>query len=378
MEELARSAAQIAQSAATQAGLAQRAAAAGDSGRAAVADAVAGVEDMRQRIRGIAERAEILDRRSREIFRVLDLITEIAQQTHILSLNAAIEAAAAGGHGQRFATVADEVRRLAQRSQESVESVRRLVGDFTASIRATVAATEGGTAAAGGVRQRAQAATAAIAELQAAAAETAHAAREISTATRQQNSAANEVLLTLREASLVVQRMAEGLNRFLDTAHRLNQLGLSTQLLAQTFHLDSPHSLKHRAERWAAEVRRCLVSWEAVERRLQEWVEGDPYVECAYFLEADGGRLALAANRQLLGDRPVPAAVREGAGFTERPWYRLAVGAGRSVVTPAFTSLLSAQSVVTAAAPLYAESGTGRVLMGVLGLDVNVDRWTHR
>src|SRR4029450_5608801 len=105
---------------------------------------VAGVEEVKKRISGIANRAEILGTRSKEIYRVLDLITEIAQETHILSLNAAIEAAAAGEHGRRFSVVAEEVRRLAQRSQESVESVRNLLDEFAGSIRTTVVATEGG------------------------------------------------------------------------------------------------------------------------------------------------------------------------------------------------------------------------------------------
>ena len=99
MEELARTASQIAENAATQAELAQRAEESGNAGKVAVEEAVQGVEEVRKRIAGIASRAEILGTRSKEIYRVLDLITEIAQETHILSLNAAIEAAAAGDHG---------------------------------------------------------------------------------------------------------------------------------------------------------------------------------------------------------------------------------------------------------------------------------------
>jgi hypothetical protein len=95
MEELARTASQIAENAATQAELAQTAERSGNVGLAAVEEAVFGVEDVKKRISGIASRAETLGSRSREIYRVLDLITEIAQETHILSLNAAIEAAPA-------------------------------------------------------------------------------------------------------------------------------------------------------------------------------------------------------------------------------------------------------------------------------------------
>jgi methyl-accepting chemotaxis protein len=372
MEELARTASQIADNASVQAELAEHAEESGNAGAAAVEEAVVGVEEVRKRIRGIAARADTLGTRSKEIYRVLDLITEIAQETHILSLNAAIEAAAAGDHGRRFSVVADEVRRLAQRSQESVESVRNLLDEFAGSIRATVVATEEGSGEATRVLERAQAAAAAIEELREASGDTARVAREISLATQQQNAASDQVVLTLKEVSQVVQRMADGLKGFTDTADRLNQLGLIIQMLAQFFHLDSPHSLKHVAESWAAEVRRRVGNWEAIERLLEDLVSRQGFVECLYFYDGREGQVALVVNRHLVGEKDVPAAVKSGEGFGERPWYKAAVREGRTVLTPLFNSLLTGAPIFTAAAPIY----QGRELAGVLGLDVNVDSWT--
>jgi methyl-accepting chemotaxis protein len=372
MEELARTASQIADNAALQADLAQKAEESGTTGQAAVEEAVDGVEEVKKRISGIASRAETLGTRSKEIYRVLDLITEIAQETHILSLNAAIEAAAAGDHGKRFSVVAEEVRRLAQRSQESVDSVRNLLDEFAGSIRATVVATEEGSKEASRVLERAQAAAAAIEELRAASGDTARVAREISLATQQQNAASDQVVLTLKEVSQVVQRMADGLKQFSETADRLNHLGLIIQMLAQSFHLDSPHSLKHMAETWGNLVRRRLGNWEAIERLLEDLVHRQGFVECLYFFDGKAGQNALTVNRQILGDREVPPAVRAGEGFEERPWYRLAVQEGHTILTPLFNSLLSGQPIFTAATPIY----EGGELAGVLGLDVNVDSWT--
>jgi methyl-accepting chemotaxis protein len=372
MEELARTASQIADNAATQADLAQKAEESGETGKAAVEEAVEGIEEVRKRISGIANRAESLGARSKEIYRVLDLITEIAQETHILSLNAAIEAAAAGDHGRRFSVVAEEVRRLAQRSQESVDSVRNLLDEFAGSIRATVVATEEGSQEATQVLERAQAAAESIEDLRSASSDTARVAREISLATQQQNAASDEVVLTLKEVSQVVQRMADGLKHFSETADRLNKLGLVIQMLAQSFHLDSPHSLKHMAEVWAQEVRRRLGNWEAIERLLDDFVQRTSYVECLYFFDGHAGQTALVVNRQILGDREVPPAVRAGDGFADRVWYKSAVDERHTVLTPLFKSLLSDQPIFTAATPIYVD----HQLMGVLGLDVNVDHWT--
>ncbi|HEY4563832.1 MAG TPA: methyl-accepting chemotaxis protein, partial [Thermoanaerobaculia bacterium] len=372
MEELARTASQIAGNASSQADLAQAAEESGTTGQVAVEEAVDGVEEVKKRISGIASRAEILGSRSKEIYRVLDLITEIAQETHILSLNAAIEAAAAGDHGRRFSVVAEEVRRLAQRSQESVESVRNLLDEFAGSIRTTVVATEEGSKEAGRVLERARAAASAIEDLRGASSDTARVAREISLATQQQNAASDEVVLTLKEVSQVVQRMADGLKHFTETADRLNRLGLVIQMLAQSFHLESPHSLKHTAEQWAANVRRRLGNWEAIERLLEELVHRQGFVECLYFYDGRRGQTALVVNRQVVGDREVPGAVRTGEGFAERPWYKAAVKEGQTILTPLFNSLLTGQPIFTAATPVY----SGDELEGVLGLDVNVDSWT--
>src|SRR5215210_1418584 len=372
MEELARTASQIADNAASQADLAQTAEESGTAGQGAVEEAVDGVEEVKKRISGIASRAEILGTRSKEIYRVLDLITEIAQETHILSLNAAIEAAAAGDHGRRFSVVAEALRQKAQRSQESVDSVRNLLDEFASSIRTTIVATEEGTKEAARVLERAQAAAGAIEALREASGDSARVAREISLATQQQNAASDEVVLTLKEVSHVVQRMADGLKSFSDTADRLNRLGLIIQMLAQSFHLESPHSLKHTAETWGREVQRRLGNWEAIDRLLQELIQRQPYVECLYFYDAKGSQVALTVNRQIVGDREVPPAVKAGEGFSERPWYKAATQEEHAILTPLFDSLLTEKPIFTAAAPVY-EKGQ---LAGVLGLDINVDSWT--
>ena len=373
MEELARTAAQIADNASTQADLTAQAEASGNVGSEAVDEAVQGVEEVKKRITGIATRADTLGTRSKEIYRVLDLITDIAQETHILSLNAAIEAAAAGEHGRRFSVVAEEVRRLAQRSQESVDSVRNLLDEFTGSIRATVVATEEGSKEAARVLERAQAAASAIDELRSASGDTARVAREISLATQQQNAASDQVVLTLKEVSQVVQRMADSLKQFSSTADQLNELGLGIQLVAQSFRLESPHSLKRVAGRWAGEVRRRFGSWEAIESLLHEVLAEGGYMELAYVLDGGGSQLAIAINEAVAGTREIPAAVRAGEGLTERPWFRGVMREGRPIITPVYDSLLSGEPCFTVAAPVQEEGGR---IVGVLGLDVNVDSWT--
>ncbi len=374
MEQLARTASQIAESATRQADLASRAESSGESGSGAVHEAVTGVEEVQKRISAIANRADTLGTRSKEIYRVLELINEIAQETHILSLNAAIEAVAAGAEGRRFSVVAEEVRHLAQRSQESVESVRNLLDEFSGSIRATIVATEEGSKEAARVLERSRAAASAIGELRQASGDTSRVARQISMATQQQNAASDEVVMTLREVSLVVQRMTGGLKNLSGTADRLNSLGLTIQLLAQSFHLDSPRSLKHMVEAWAKELEKASSATE-LEEALDRLVQAAPFIELGYFVDTTGYTVALSYNRALVSGRQLLSAVgaRE-IDMTIRPWYRAVSREKRASLTPPYESLQSSGQVFTVAAPVF---GRDRTFKGVLGVDINVTGWTR-
>jgi len=373
MEELARTASQIAANATRQAALAERAEASGDAGSAAVDEAVTGVEEVQKRISGIASRADNLGTRSKEIYRVLDLITEIADETHILSLNAAIEGAAAGADGRRFAVVAEEVRRLAHRSQESVDSVRNLLDEFASSIRATIVATEEGSKEASRVLERSRSAATAIGALRAAAGDTARVARQISLATQQQNAASDEVVMTLREVSQVVQRMTGGLKQLSGTADRLNRLGLTIQLLAQSFHLGSPRSLKHLVEDWASQLEQTKSSGD-MQRVLDGLIDKTPFIEMAYFVDTSGYTVALSFHQEESAGRKLLGA--EGAreiDMTRRPWYRAVARERRTTLTSPYQSIQSGEPCFTVAAPV--RRGSQREFAGVLGIDVNINGW---
>jgi methyl-accepting chemotaxis protein len=378
MEELARTAAQIAGNAARQAALAERAETSGDAGSAAVDEAVAGVEEVQKRISGIADRADALGTRSKEIYRVLDLITEIADETHILSLNAAIEASAAGAEGRRFGVVAEEVRRLAHRSQESVDSVRGLLDEFASSIRATIVATEEGSKEASRVLERSRSAAAAIGALREAAGVTARVARQISLATQQQNSASDEVVMTLREVSQVVHRMTSGLRQLSGTADRLNRLGLTIQLLAQSFHLDSPRSLKHVVEELAGSIERAAPG--EVEKLLDGFVQKAPFLEMAYVADVRGRTLAVTffggSSRKEggTGSDFRGAEWLKDYDLRQRPWFRAVAREMRTSLTSPYSSLQSGDTCFTVASPVR---GPGGGLAAVLGVDVNVTGWTR-
>jgi methyl-accepting chemotaxis protein len=103
------------------------------------------MRDMQDKVDAIAQRALSLGERAQKITEILRLINDIAEQTNLLALNAAIEAARAGEAGKGFAVVATEVRKLAERSITSTESIGAIITAVQDETNATIMATEQGT-----------------------------------------------------------------------------------------------------------------------------------------------------------------------------------------------------------------------------------------
>jgi methyl-accepting chemotaxis protein len=139
INELGAAAHEIAQNAARASGHSSDARGLASEGQGVVGQNILAMNRLSTRISGASGQIELLATKTTNIGQILEVITGISQQTNLLALNAAIEAARAGEAGRGFAVVADEVRSLAHRTQESASQVQRMIEELQSGAREAVA-----------------------------------------------------------------------------------------------------------------------------------------------------------------------------------------------------------------------------------------------
>ena len=145
VETMSRSVRQIASNAGSAATAARQTLQAATRGEEAVRNSLAGMQRIRGEVQVISKKIKSLGDRSLEISNIVDTIEEISSHTNLLALNAAIEAAGAGEYGVRFAVVADEIRKLAERAAKATKDIAGLIRSVQTETQEAVVAMEEGT-----------------------------------------------------------------------------------------------------------------------------------------------------------------------------------------------------------------------------------------
>lgn len=165
-----------------------------------------------------------LGKKSQEIGGVVEIVSELAEQTNILAINATIEAAGAGESGRRFAVVADEIRKLADRVAGSAKEIRMLIEDVRSAVNTTVMATETGSKVVdAGSRQFGDVASA-FKQIAGLVSTTTEAAREIELSTTQQATAVEQVNIAITGVAQASAEMETSAGQTSKAASQLAEL----------------------------------------------------------------------------------------------------------------------------------------------------------
>ncbi|OGB22392.1 MAG: hypothetical protein A3I66_14315 [Burkholderiales bacterium RIFCSPLOWO2_02_FULL_57_36] len=237
VEEVKQTALLASQKARTVSDAAQKAAQTADAGRKALDAGVEGMASIQEQMESIAETIVRLSERSQAIAEIIATVGGLAEQSNLLAVNAAIEAAKAGEQGKGFAVVAQEVKDLADQSRQATKQVRIILSDIQKAISATVMiAEQGSRTVASGVVQTTEAGDA-IRILAESIADSAQAAAQIAATSQQQLAGMDQVAMAMENIKQVSAENAAGSKQSAASAQNLHELGQKLKQMSERFKL---------------------------------------------------------------------------------------------------------------------------------------------
>jgi methyl-accepting chemotaxis protein len=215
--------------------IANRVAQVSRDGQKAVGETAAGMRNIREQMDSIAATIVRLSEQGQSIGGIIAVVNDIADQSNLLSVNAAIEAARAGEQGKSFAVVAQEIRSLAEQSKQATTQVREILSDVQKATSAAVMATEQGTKAVEiGVRQSAQAGEA-IKVLAEGIGEAVQAATQIAASSQQQVVGMDQIGTAMENINQAGAETAASMRQMETAARNLNELGQKLKQLVEQY-----------------------------------------------------------------------------------------------------------------------------------------------
>ena len=210
INEMAVSIDQVSANAAESSAVAERSVSIANKGNEVVHNTITGMDSIREQIQDTSKRIKRLGESSQEIGDIVSLINDIADQTNILALNAAIQASMAGDAGRGFAVVADEVQRLAERSSSATKQIEALVKTIQADTNEAVISMEQTTTEVVRGARLAQDAGVALEEIEKVSKSLAALIQNISNAARQQASSAGHISSTMNVIQEITSQTSAG------------------------------------------------------------------------------------------------------------------------------------------------------------------------
>jgi twitching motility protein PilJ len=210
INDMAQSIDQVSANAAESSAVAERSVEIANKGNEVVHNTIHGMDNIREQIQDTAKRIKRLGESSQEIGDIVSLIDDIADQTNILALNAAIQASMAGDAGRGFAVVADEVQRLAERSSAATRQIETLVRAIQTDTNEAVISMEQTTTEVVRGARLAQDAGVALEEIEGVSKTLAALIQSISNAAQQQTSSAGQISLTMNVIQQITSQTSSG------------------------------------------------------------------------------------------------------------------------------------------------------------------------
>ena len=240
VEELTVSMKQVSNNAEASAEAARRALDAAEQGNRSVRDTLEGMQRIRSSVQATAKKIKSLGDRSLEISEIINVINDITEQTNLLALNAAIEAARAGEAGRGFAVVADEVRKLAEHSRTATKDIAALIKAIQAETNEAVVVMEEGTREVEVGARLADQAGKALEAISAVVRQSAELVQEISLASKQQVRGTEGVANAMQIISNITRQTSQGARQTARSTEQMVKMSEQLNEALSQFRVQAP------------------------------------------------------------------------------------------------------------------------------------------
>lgn len=237
MTEMAHSVQEVAQSAQSSLEMVQKVESASESGRKIMSDNITTINQLETRLNQSVDAVGELQKMSSQIGSILDVIRNIAEQTNLLALNAAIEAARAGEQGRGFAVVADEVRVLAKRTTDSTSEIESMISNLQSSSSSASTVIESCMTDMELSVEQASTANSAMEEIQALILEISQMSTHITQAAAEQSETTGDIARSIEDINLIADGSYQAMSQIAQASANLTQLANQQNELVHRFTL---------------------------------------------------------------------------------------------------------------------------------------------
>ncbi len=356
----------VAQSAERAAHAAEQARGRAQSGASVVEQSVAAIGKVSALAEALTGNMAELGRQAESIGQVMTVISDIADQTNLLALNAAIEAARAGEAGRGFAVVADEVRKLAEKTMSATAEVGQVIQAIQKGTFDNIRHMEQAAQAVDSATELAGQSRAALGEIVDLSGDAAAQVGAIAAASEEQVAASERIKTAIDRIRDLSGRTTDGMVRSAETIETLGGEIEELIKLNGVFKLIGQGAAQDVVESLAADPDMRTLRQEPMERLMRQALAEHGFLELLYATDAKG--VQITENIAPAGFRARQTRSVRGTNWSARPWFSGAMQNGDTSISPIYVSEASGEYCLTISTPIFAEDQ----IIGILGADIKV------
>lgn len=324
------------------------------------------MQSMEQEVARLSVAIGELDQRSRSIGTIIESISDIADHTGLLSLNAFIEAARAGVHGAGFGVIAQEIRQLSQESAKSAQEVKAVLLDISALIQQTVTAVDRVQEEVVTGLEGNRKASVSLDQVSDKHRQFHHHLTSVIGAVSSQKQAVGQLAGDLANIATIGKEGRKDSARLAELADRIKQL-TDQQLQATGIFILPQYRKAEQAVLALAALPAIYQPGIGTDQALEQGMLPLGYLELVYLTDANG--LQISSNVLRSGQTVTLDTMALGKDWSRRDWFRKVRETGRPYISELYKSQATDTFCLTISVPVY----RGEAWVGVLGADINFE-----